>query len=314
MRVAVLIALVVAAAAGLRGEDQLTPILNRVSEEAEVFRQVAPNVIGQETLVQKVRKEPRRFRLRVGDDALEPPPVHFNDRQIVSEYGFSTLEEAPDAVLELRQIVSVDGRKVVDHNRARQTLTLGITNRDDKAKKTMLRRFEKLGLDGAAATDFGQMLLLFRRRNLSRYNFQLAGGGRIGADETIMVDYEQKQGPESLTIFQGREAVHAQLAGTIEVRARDYLPLRITLRTKQVEKDRDLDYLYESSVEYYQSAYGVLLPASVTYRKQVNGELLVENTSTYAGYSMFAVDAAIKFTPADESSGDEPQLATPPPD
>ncbi len=291
--------------------DRLDQILKRVSEEAEVFFMRATDVVGRETLQQRVRKKPRRFRLRIGDDALAPPPIRYEKRQIVSEYGFSTLDDAPEAILEFRQIVSVDGRNVVDHEEARRTLTLGITHRDDRAKKRMLRRFEKHGLDGAAATDFGQILLLFQRRSLQQYDFRIQGSGRIGASETLEIAFEQRKGPDSFTVFEGREAVHVPLAGVIHVRQRDYVPIRIVLEIRQ--QDEKFDYTYESTVDYYDSAYGVLLPVSVQYRKFVEGELLVENRAEYSKYQMFAVDAEIDFNAVEPAAG-EPQLAEPPPE
>lgn len=307
---AALLALLAFSAAASAEEDLLARVLARISEEAEVFHAQSTKVVGREEVHQRVRKEPRRFRLRIGEDALTPPPPEYEERKIVSEYGFSTLEEAPEAVLEFRQIISVDGRKVADYRSARRTLTLGITNPDDRAKKRMLRRFEKHGLDGAAATDFGQMLLLFRRRNLERYQFRIAGSGLIGADETIQIAFAQRTGPDSLTVFEGRNAVHIPLSGVIHVRQRDFVPIRIDFRSEQ--PDEKYTYTHESTVDYYSSARGLLLPVSVTYRKLVDGELVVENKAQYSDYQMFTVEAEVEFSPA-EGRADAPQLAEPPP-
>jgi hypothetical protein len=278
-------------------------ILDRLSEEAEVFRTLAPNIVGRETLRHKARKDPGIFRFRVGSGALEPPDPEYQSREVISEYGFSYLEEAPEALLELRQIISVDGRDVAGHKRARQTLTLGIKNNDDRAKKKMLRRFEKSGLRGAA-TDFGQVILLFLRRNLDKYQFVDAGTRRIGADEAVVLQFSQRQGPEAFTIFQGREATHARLEGEIYVRASDYTPLRISMRT--TVDDGEHVTLHLGSVDYFQSGYGVLLPATVSYRETVEGGLLVENVASYSDFQMFAVDAEIKFTFAEEPTGTPP--------
>jgi hypothetical protein len=296
--VLLLVSLFVSPAAG--AELRVGAILDRISEEAEVFRTLAPKVVGRETLRQKARKDPGLFRFRVGSGALDPPDPEYRSREVISEYGFSYLAEAPEALLELRQIISVDGRNVAGHERARQTLTLGIKNNDDRAKKKMLRRFEKHGLRGAA-TDFGQVILLFLRRNLDKYQFTDAGTQRLGADEAVVLQFSQRQGPEAFTIFQGREATHARLEGELYVRVSDYTPLRVELRTKM--DDAEHVTLHIGTVDYFQSGYGLLLPATVKYRETVEGELLVENVASYSGFQMFAVDAEIKFTPAREPAG-----------
>ena len=52
---------------GEKAQSQTLPeILARVSEEAEVFRHVAPEVLAEETLTQRGVKPPGRFRPRVG--------------------------------------------------------------------------------------------------------------------------------------------------------------------------------------------------------------------------------------------------------
>jgi len=309
MRLGVAILFALLCSSGAAAGDRLNRILNRVSEEAEVFRMLAPQVVGRETLRQKSRKNPGRFRLRVGDDALKPPQPKYKTRELVSEYGFSTVAEAPGALLELRQIVSIDGRQVVDQRKARETLTLGLKNNDDRAKKRMLRRFEKLGLSGAA-TDFGQVLLLFRRGNLERYEFSIEGVDRLGADEVIVLRFTQRKGPEAFTVFRGRESLHARLSGEIWVRSADFLPLRVDMSTG-IDNGKFVT-MHRGAVNYFRSAHSVMLPASVTYRQEVDGELLVENIASYSDFQMFSVDAAITFAPATDE--DAPQLAEPPPE
>lgn len=290
------------------GGNRTEEILNRVSEESEVFRLRASSIVGRETLRQKARQKPQRFRLRTGEDAYKPPPVKFNHREIVSEYSFAPSTEAPDSLLEFREIISVDGRTVAGHHKARETLTLGISSNDDKAKKRMLRRFQRHGLKGAA-TDFGQLLLLFRRGNLGNYEFSINRTEHIGANAALVVTFVQKLGPESFTIFEGRNATHARLEGELWVRQKDFVPLRIVVRTSQ---DVDGNYTAEhiGTVDYQESPYGILLPASVRYRHTIDGELLVENKATYASYQMFTVQTEIKFSP-EEGPIEEPAPAEP---
>ncbi len=287
--------------------EDLGLILRRVSEEAEVFRVTAPRIVARETLRQKARKKRSRFRIRVGEAARKPPAPKFQKREIVSEYGFSALKEAPDALLEVRQVVSVDGRSVTESGKARETLTLGLLNKDDRAKKRMLKRFEKLGLRGAA-TDFGQLILLFRRANLGRFRFRILRREQLRKETALVLAYEQKEGPEGFTIFEGRRAVRARLEGELWVRASDYLPMRITVRTTQPQGDYTA--VHEGRVDYVPSRFGVLLPAEVTYRKLVDDELLVENTATYDDYHMFAAETVIQFPAAEPAA---PPAGKPPP-
>ena len=72
----------------------LPEILSRVSEEAEVFRHIAPQVLAEETLTQRALKNPGRFHPRVGAVAAKPLTPNRQTREIVSEYSFGTLQGA----------------------------------------------------------------------------------------------------------------------------------------------------------------------------------------------------------------------------
>src|SRR5436305_15310397 len=114
--------------AALTGQTlPLTDILSRVSEEAEVFRRVAPQTISEEALGQRSLKPPPRFRPRVGAGATAAaPPPEYRTRTIVSEYSYSTLQDAPGALHEFRQVISVDGRSIKTPEQARHALSLGL--------------------------------------------------------------------------------------------------------------------------------------------------------------------------------------------
>ena len=101
-------------ALSLAAADQ-TPtqqMIARLSEEADAFRRIAPSLLGHETLEQKAHKPQPRFRPRVGKDAKAPPPVVWQDRQIVSEYGFAAFAGETETLHELRKVISVDGHPV----------------------------------------------------------------------------------------------------------------------------------------------------------------------------------------------------------
>ena len=285
-------------AAGLQGpppsrDGQIASILARVSEEAGVFQATAPKMISQETFQQRALKPPRRFRPRLGNAALQPPKPEYRTRTIVSEYGYSTFRDAPNALHEFRQVVSVDGRPLASQEKARRTLTMGLRSEDDALKKRMLEDFEKHGLVGAV-TDFGQVLLLFGRRQLDDYTFRLEGDGMVGAEAATILHFEQRGGAGGLVIFEKRKAIHQPLEGQLWVRRADSRPLRVVLRT--TTKDGDRVTRHEASVDYELSHHGVLVPVSVVHRQFVGSNLVVENVFRYSPFRLFSADTEMKFT------------------
>ena len=265
----------------------------RLSEEAEVFSQAARAVLSQETLTQRARKPAPRVRLRIGAAATAPPKEEFLTREIISEYGYASFKDSPAALHEFRQVISVDGRQVLTREKARRTLTLGVRSADDNVKKQMLKDFEKHGLTGAA-TDFGQLILLFTKRRLPNYQFELAGQDRLGADTAAMLSFRQYGGNGALTTFAGREALRTSLQGTIWLRMPDHLPLRIRLRSER----REGEYVVktEATVDYAMSPHGFILPAAVAHREMTEGKLLTENIFQYTPFRKFGAESELKFT------------------
>ncbi len=217
MPIAALVLFASAAALGAP-DEQLTRALARVSEEAEVFRTLAPKTVADETLVQRVRKPRRRFRPRPGVTGLEPPKPEYRTRELVSVYGFSTLQDSPMVPREFRQVVSVDGRRVTGEAEARQALVRGLRSEDDRLKARMLATFEKRGLTGGEV-DFGQVILLFTRQRLDDYSFHYTGPGQIGAEAASVFDFEQRGGAASLLVVEKRNAEHLPLRGQLWVRS-----------------------------------------------------------------------------------------------
>jgi hypothetical protein len=272
--------------------DQIQSILARVSEEAEVFRANAPKMLAEETLVQRALKPPRRFRPRVGTAAVTAPKPEYRMREVVSEYGYSSFKGSPNALHEFRQVVTVDGRRVSTQEEARRSLAIGMRSEDDAVKKRMLERFEKHGLAGAAA-DFGQVLLLFRRRQLRNYEFRVEGEGRIGADAALILTFRQRGGEGSLLIFEKRKAMHLPLAGRLWVRSSDSRPLRVELSS--IRKEGEIEIRDEATVDYTVNAHGVAAPASVVHRQFGGATMVVENVFRYSPFRVFSVDATVKF-------------------
>jgi hypothetical protein len=276
--------------------DELTQKMTaRVSEEAEAFAKLAPQVLGTEKLHQAAMKPKGRFHPRVGAAATQPPPAKWTERDITSEYGFAGFSGEAGAIHELRQVTMVDGRKVEDTKKAQTALAKAITASDDARKKEMLKEFEKYGLVGAV-TDFGQLLLLFNRRDMERYEFTAKGDKMIGYDKALVFSYKQLDGPEALTLFEENKhdlMRHLRIEGEIRVRAEDFVPLQITLSAQQGEAPNALRE--EAAVTYAMSKYGALLPVSTEHRELRAGKVVAENHFTYTEFQRFGASSDIKF-------------------
>jgi hypothetical protein len=270
-------------------EADLRAMTSRLSEEAEVFAQNARALLSEETLRQRTLKPARRPRI----GSVAPAPDEYVAREIVSEYGFASFKDSPGALHEFRQVVSIDSRPIVSREKARQTLTMGVTSADDRLKKQMLRDFEKHGLVGAV-TDFGQLILLFTKRGIGNYEFQLRGRERVGAEDAAVITFRQRGGDTSLTIFSGREAVRSTLEGAIWIRQPDNLPLRIRLTSQR--REAEFTIRTEATVDYAMSPHGALTPAAVAHREWANGRLLTENLFDYAPFRRFGAQSELKFT------------------
>ena len=278
-RLALILSLVPIPLNGQTDAPQITlpSILQHLASEAEAFRHLAPLSLSEETLEQRARPV--------------QPGSQFEVREVISEYGFSVMATAPHAIHEVRKVISVNGKQVTSVEKARQTMTLGIKNGDDKLKKRLLEDFEKYGLRGAA-TDFGQVILLFTSQRLSNYNFELKGERQIGADRLVVVGYTQKSGDSGITVFLGNAAKREALHGEISIRKKDLVPLRIIMSSSQVVQQ--LPVREESTVDYKYDPAGAVLPVSVVHREFVNGELVSENQFTYSAFRHIAPGAAIK--------------------
>jgi len=256
----------------------LPVILQRLAQESENFLRIAPHFISEETLEQRARPS--------------GPGSEFETHEVVSEYGFAGLISAPNAIHEIRRVVSVDGRQVVTLEKARQTLTLGLKSADDKLKKRLLEDFEKHGLRGAA-TDFGQIILLFSARHIKDYEFELRGERQIGAERLIVLTFRQKAGDTGITVFVGNTAKRETVAGEISIRKRDLVPLRIALTASQTVKE--IAVREESTVDYkFDESAGTVLPVSVTHREYIRDQLQSENTFSYAPFRKVSTESAPK--------------------
>jgi hypothetical protein len=273
--------------------DELTDKMTaRLSEEAAAFLKIAPQLLGTETLHQRTLKPSSRFHPRTGVSAIEPPADQWVERDLISEYGFAIFADSAGAIHELRQVISVDGKKVGEAKKAQDSLAKAITASDDAQKRAMLKEFERQGLAGGV-TDFGQLLLLFTRRDLERYEFTRHPPMMIGYDRALVWSYKQIDGPESLTLFEQSKMRHLKVGGEIRVRATDFLPLQITLVTQ--EGDAPKSVREEAAVTYDLSKFGALLPSSTEHRELRGGKLAMENRFTYADFHRFGASSDLSF-------------------
>jgi hypothetical protein len=222
-------------------------------------------------------------------------------REIISEYSVGTLKESVvQNLTELRQVISVDGRKFQSPERARHALSLGITSPDDRIRKRMLEDFARHGLVDIA-TDYGIFLLAFSKRGLENMKVVLAGEEYVGADAVWVLEWQQTSPDAGMLEFLGNQASRVALQGRLLVRQSDGLPLRIQSWSEHPQGAHQIRD--EATVDYIQCAHGFLTPASVVHHHLVDGRVITENLYRYDPFKLFSADAEIKFT----------ELETPPP-
>jgi hypothetical protein len=289
-------------------QNSFDSVLSRVAEEAEAFQQNIPKTLTQETLEQRSLLPGSRFKPRIGSAAAEAIPLRLRVREIVSEYSVAGLRDsASHNLVEFRQVISVDDKKVQSAESARRALSLGVQSADDRIRKRMLEEFAKFGLVDVA-TDYGLILLAFSKRGLENMSFHPAGDGQIGVDPVTILDWVQKTSAGGELEFHGRQATHRALSGRLWVRQSDGLPLRVEAWAESVDAAKHL-VRDEATVDYVRSSHGFLTPASVVHRHLVDDQMMTENLYRYEPFKMFSSDAEIKFT----ELPDDPPSSPPPP-
>src|ERR1700733_10490680 len=280
----------------LHADDLTKKMTARVSEEAEAFQRLAPEVLGEETLHQRSMKPQGRFRPRVSNEPVKP---EWQEKTIVSEYGFTSFSDSADSssLHELRQVTAVDGKKIEDTKKAQAALAKAITATDDARKKQLLKQFEKYGLLGAV-TDYGQALLLFTRGNMERYEFTARGVNSLDGLTVHVFGYRQVDGPETITVIEenrNNQVKHMRIEGELWVRTDNLVPVRIIMFATQGEgPDRVKE---EASIDYAMSSYGALLPVKTEHRETRGGKIDAENQFSYSNFKKFGASSGISFDP-----------------
>ena len=287
-------------------QPALPEILSRVAEEAEVLQQNVPKALTLETLEQRALMPPSRFKPRIGQAAAEVRQPHLQVREIVSEYSVGTLKDSPSgSLVEFRQVVSVDGRPIQSVDSARHALSLGMRSADDRTRKRMLEDFARHGLVDIA-TDYGLLLLAFTKRGQREMRIEPAGQSRIGADEALLLNWQQTSSSAGELEFRGKQAARRALQGVLWVRRSDGLPLRVEAWVEYIDSASKHEIRDEGTTDYVLSPHGFLTTASVLHRHRVDDRLITENLYRYEPFKLFGADTDIKFT-------EVPDAATLPP-
>lgn len=269
-------------------------ILSRIAEEAEVLRQNAPKVLSQETLEQRAVMPPSRFRPRIGAAATQVSKPRLSVREVISEYSVGTLRESESHdLVEFRQVISVDGRKIQSPESARRALSLGVHSQDDRIRKRMLEDFAKHGLVDVA-TDYALILLAFSKRGLAEMKLEAAGEEQVGADQAIKIHWQQMSTTGGELEFRGRQMTRRSLEGMLWARKSDGLPIRISAWAQHIDNKHTIRD--EGTIDYVLSQHGFVTPVSVVHRHVVDNGLVTENLYRYEPFKLFGADSDIKFT------------------
>ena len=261
-------------------DPRLEQALPQIAKQASVFWHSAPSYVARETLKQKAIVSSRR-KLRIGKAALEPHAPSFKDREIVSYYGFSSYRAAPEALHEFRSMIQLDGKTISDASKARIELTGILKSNEDGPKRSLSDEFQKNGL-GSSAVDFGQLILLFTKSKQGQYAFEARSSGMVGAERVLTIAFRQTAGSESLHITEAGKKVQRPLEGEVLVTEAEYQPLRVTIRSEHW--DGDTDIRDNATVDYAAAGKGLMLPASVVFRRYFNDQLYVESVAQYSDW------------------------------
>ena len=277
MRVLALLLLAVAS----RADERTQKLIERLAQEADAFQKNVPQLVGREVLHQRTMVTPPRRKIRIGKAVDEAPEPYWQEREIISQYGFAMLGEA---IHEIRRVTFVDGKQVADERKAQDELARLITASEDERRRRSLQQLEKYGLKGGA-TDFGQLFLLFGRANIERYEMTYLGPRMMAPTRLDAFRYKQIDGPQALSVYQGSQAQRLSIEGEIWVRETDGSPFRVTLTATDTSAEQSVRQ--EATVDYVQSEFGAVLPSKISHRELRAGSVTAENTFTYAAFRRF---------------------------
>lgn len=258
-------------------------VIERLGAEADRFERSAHRVAGLETLVQTVPNGVRIGRNMRGGEILLPGYV----REIISEYGFISMDVRGGSLREVRKVLTIDGLKWSKGSKSLKALARDMTAKGDKGRKQSLERFEEYGLTGFVS-DLGQLILLFARGGAARYEIQFE---KAEDDGKLAYTYQQLDGPEALTIYgETADPLRKKLHGRIWVQADTYVPWKISIESLR-EYD-EVPVVDRSTVEYEMSGFGCLLPVRIVHTQHVGKRLQVTDDFAYSGFRKISNSAS----------------------
>jgi hypothetical protein len=269
------VSLILAGVVPAQSAEELRAVIDRLGREADRFERAAHRVMAIETLRQTV---PDGVRVGRGPRGIQTALPGYT-REIVSEYGFISLDEPGGSLKEVRNVLTIDGQRWNKPGRKNLgSLAEQLTAATSDAKRRQLERFEEHGLEGFA-TDFGQLILLFARGNTTNYEFVLDKVDDEAVERTAIYNYRQLDGPQALTIYEGKEVIRQRLEGKIWIRARDRMPVKISLdSTRSLNGSAVRD---TAEVFYDAQSFEFLYPWRVVHRQFVDGREVVKDEFEY---------------------------------
>ena len=265
-------ALVWLAFASIASADERTrKLAARLPEEAALFAREATKYVSEEKLSQRAvvdQQVVNGIRNAV-----------WKDKVVVSRYSFVSFREAPEALREMRQIESIDGKRYKG-DKSLKAVASAVAASDERQKRKLLEDFEKAGLVGVA-TNLGQLLLLFSGRKGQNYDFSFQTQKFIGADRVLVFTYTQVEGG-GMTTYRGKDTMRSKLSGEIWVDG-DYRPLKVTLNSVVEAADKKV-IRQEMEVRYSPSVYACVLPTQARHREYRDGVVEVETIYEYSAF------------------------------
>jgi hypothetical protein len=260
------------------GQVSLQTASSRLAAEARQFFETASKLSGREVLENLSPLAAGAAPSSPAAAAAGAAETQWRRMTVESEYGFGILEGGD--MVELRRVVAVDGKPVKSKV---ESLAAAVFASGDRRKRELLRVFERVGVAGAA-TDFGQILLLFHPNSIPAFELQIAGSSTLGESPAVVLRYRQMDGPPKMTIHSGEDdtPLRVPAQGLIWLDRQSLTPLRITLQA--IAGDDAEAVRVEAQVDYRRSGFGIVLPAKVSHRELRGGKVLVSNDFTYSDF------------------------------
>src|SRR5436190_9290878 len=130
----------------LRGQSPVDhkKVIERLGAEADAFERTAYRIAGREVLKQTV---PNGVRVGQGPHGTTTRLPGYT-REIVSEYGFVSVDVPGGLVKEVRRVLTVDGLRWNKESKSLKQLAREMMAGDDRAHQRTLESFEEHGLTG----------------------------------------------------------------------------------------------------------------------------------------------------------------------